>query len=32
MSNRLNKKVIDNIEVIPTIPQTKAKTKPKPKP
>ena len=36
MNNRISKKSIDNIEVIPTIPQTKAnrsgKAKPKPKP
>ena len=32
MSNRLKNKVIDNIEVIPTIPQTKTRPKPKPKP
>ena len=32
MNNRISKKYIDNIEVIPTIPQTKAKPKPKPKP
>ena len=34
MSNRLNNKTIDNIEVMPIIPQTKtrkAKAKPKPK-
>jgi hypothetical protein len=32
MSNRFNKKTIDNIEVMPTIPQTKAKAKAKAKP
>jgi hypothetical protein len=32
MNNRISKKSIDNIEVIPTIPQTKAKAKAKPKP
>jgi hypothetical protein len=32
MSNRLNKKDIDKIEVIPTIPQTKTRPKTKPKP
>jgi hypothetical protein len=33
MSNRISKKTIDNSEVIPTIPQTKArKAKPKPQP
>lgn len=36
MNNRISKNSIDNIEVIPTIPQTKAnrsgKAKPKPKP
>ena len=31
MNNRISKKYIDNIEVIPTIPQTKAKAKAKPK-
>jgi len=31
MSNRISKKIIDNIEVIPTIPQTKAKAKAKPR-